>query len=193
MLAQRLNNLNSVKNLKISLILAVKNDSVLDSYLRFGRLGERLESYSLVLIGNSLTENSIGFLETHLSRANLKKLDLNFYSNKLGAAGAEIVSKSILSQKNLDQLSLDFYFNNITEVGTEALCENILKINHENLKTFYFNLDFNYIKNEGAQAVGNMLSQMTNLKSLHLGVASKNFAYLGFKKLVNGLSKLTDL
>ncbi len=34
---------------------------------------------------------------------------------------------------------------------------------------------------------------MTNLKSLHLGVASKNFAYLGFKQLVNGLSKLTEL
>jgi len=34
---------------------------------------------------------------------------------------------------------------------------------------------------------------MTSLKSLNLGVASKNFGYLGFKQLVNGMSKLTDL
>lgn len=42
MLAKRLNNLNSLKKLKLSLILSVKNDSVADDYLRFGRLGERL-------------------------------------------------------------------------------------------------------------------------------------------------------
>jgi hypothetical protein len=41
-LARRLNNLNSLKKLKLSLILAIKNDSGLDSYLRFGRLAERL-------------------------------------------------------------------------------------------------------------------------------------------------------
>lgn len=34
---------------------------------------------------------------------------------------------------------------------------------------------------------------MTNLKKLYIGVASKNFGYLGFKYLVNGLSRLTDL
>ena len=68
--------------------MAIKNDSVLDSYLRFGRLGANLQTYSLVLIGNSLTKESVGYLETHLSRANLTNLDLNFYSNKLGAEGA---------------------------------------------------------------------------------------------------------
>jgi len=41
-LAKRLNNLNSLKKLKLSLILATKNDSTIDSYLRFGRLGSRL-------------------------------------------------------------------------------------------------------------------------------------------------------
>jgi hypothetical protein len=40
------------------------------------------------LIGNGLTKESVGFLETHLSRVNLKNLDLNFYSNKLGSEGA---------------------------------------------------------------------------------------------------------
>jgi hypothetical protein len=34
---------------------------------------------------------------------------------------------------------------------------------------------------------------MTNLRVLNLGVASKNFGYLGFKHIVNGLSHLTDL
>lgn len=38
-LAKRLNNLNSLKKLKLSLIMSIKNDSVLDDFLRFGRLG----------------------------------------------------------------------------------------------------------------------------------------------------------
>jgi hypothetical protein len=173
--------------------MALNNDTVLDDYLRFGRLGERLESYSLVLIGNSLTHQSLGFLKTHLSRAQLKVLDLNFYANKIGVEGAEIVAESILSQKKLDELYLDFYFNNITENGTEVVAKSLLEINHPELKTLSLNLDFNYIKNEGAKAIGKTLGQMTNLKSLSLGVASKNFGYLGFKHIINGLSHLTDL
>ena len=99
LIAKRLNNLNSLKKLKLSLIMSLTNDSVLDDYLRFGRLGEKLESYSLVTIGNSLTNNSIGFLKTHLSRAHLKELDLNFYANKLGIEGAQIVADALLTQK----------------------------------------------------------------------------------------------
>ncbi len=110
--------MNSLKKLKLSLILAVKNDSVLEDYLKYARLGSRLESYSISLLGNSLTEKSIEYLNTHLGRANLKRLDLNFYANKLGAAGAERVSKALLTQTNLEYLSLDLYLNNITEVGT---------------------------------------------------------------------------
>jgi hypothetical protein len=34
---------------------------------------------------------------------------------------------------------------------------------------------------------------MTNLESLNLGVASKNFGYLGFKYVISGLQKLTQL
>lgn len=81
--------------------MALNNNTVLDDYLRFGRLSQNLESYSLVLIGNSLTHESLGFLKTHLSRADLKSLDLNLYANKIGVEGAEIVSDSILSQKHL--------------------------------------------------------------------------------------------
>ena len=68
--------------------MAVKNDSVLSDYLKFGRLGQRLESYSIVLIGNSLSAKSLLYLEAHLSRANLNSLDLNFYANKIGVEGA---------------------------------------------------------------------------------------------------------
>lgn len=56
-----------------------------------------------------------------------------------------------------------------------------------NLKSLELNLDFNYIKNEGAKALGNVLANMTHLESLNLGVASKNFGYLGFKYIINGL------
>jgi len=68
-----------------------------------------------------------------------------------------------------------------------------LEINHPELTSLSYNLDFNYIKNEGAKAVGNLLSKMPQLKKLNLGVASKNFGYLGFKHLINGMSRLTDL
>lgn len=38
-----------------------------------------------------------------------------------------------------------------------------------------------------------MLESMTHLHSLSLGVASKNFGYLGFKHVVSGLQQLTQL
>ena len=41
--------------------------------------------------------------------------------------------------------------------------------------------------------MGKTLSEMKQLKSLSLGVASKNFGYLGFKYIVNGLNHLTEL
>jgi len=37
------------------------------------------------------------------------------------------------------------------------------------------------------------MTKMPQLKKLHIGVASKNFGYLGFKYLVNGLTSLTEL
>jgi len=61
-LAKRLNNLNSLKTLKLSLILAVTNDSIIDTYLRYGRLGTNLESYSLILIGNGLSSGAFRYI-----------------------------------------------------------------------------------------------------------------------------------
>ena len=61
------------------------------------------------------------------------------------------------------------------------------------LKELGLNLDFNYIKNEGGKAVGTMLSKLTNLQKVDLGVASKNFGYLGFKHVIDGLKTLTNL
>ena len=55
------------------------------------------------------------------------------------------------------------------------------------------NLDFNYIKNEGGKSVGQMIKKLTKLKELHIGVASKNFGYLGFKDIVKGMNERTDL
>jgi hypothetical protein len=87
-LAKRLNNLNSLKHLSISLILAVKKgDYAISEYLKYSRPSPRLESYSLILIGNELSVNSTEFLASHLERTNLKVLDLNFYMNRLGVEG----------------------------------------------------------------------------------------------------------
>lgn len=61
------------------------------------------------------------------------------------------------------------------------------------LEALRLNFDFNYIKNEGGKAIGKMLPQLKNLKELDLGVASKNFGYLGFKDIVKGMNELTQL
>ena len=61
------------------------------------------------------------------------------------------------------------------------------------LTSLTLNLDFNYIKNEGAKALGKSLAKMASLETLILGVASKNFGYLGFKYIINGIEKLTQL
>ena len=39
LITKRLNNLNSLKKLKLSLIMAIQNESVVNDYLKFGRLG----------------------------------------------------------------------------------------------------------------------------------------------------------
>lgn len=145
------------------------------------------------MIGNSANSTALDYLETHLSRANLKNLDLNFYANKLGPEGAESISKAIKTQRHLESLSLDLYFNNITEVGTKFICGSIKEIKSEALKFLNLNLDFNYFKNEGAKSIASLLGELDSLDTLHLGVASKNFAYLGFQEIVKGLSHLVQL
>ncbi len=58
----------------------------------------------------------------------------------------------------------------------------------QTLKSLSVNFDFNYIKNEGAKEIGQMLKKLPQLDELHVGVASKNFGYLGFKSLIDGMS-----
>ena len=55
------------------------------------------------------------------------------------------------------------------------------------------NLDFNGITNDGGEHIGNALSKLTNLEVLDLGVATKNFGYLGYKFVVEGLQTLGKL
>lgn len=70
-------------------------------------------------------------------------------------------------------------------MGTENITQAISEMT--NLKYLELNLDFNYIKNEGGKSIGQMLPKMTSLEALNLGVASKNFGYLGFKDVIKGL------
>jgi hypothetical protein len=90
----------------------------------------------------------------------------------------------------LEELTVDFYFNNITETGTQSICKSIDEIKTDSLKKLSLNFDFNFIKNDGAKAIGSLLSKLQSLDSLQLGVASKNFGYLGFKYIINGLAHL---
>lgn len=57
----------------------------------------------------------------------------------------------------------------------------------QSLESLALNLDFNYIKNEGGKALGSMFKTLPQLHTINIGVASKNFGYLGFKALVEGL------
>lgn len=51
-------------------------------------------------------------------------------------------------------------------------------------------MEFNYIEEEGAQYLGQALSKLVNLKTLHLNVATKNFGPSGFHDIMMGLTKL---
>jgi hypothetical protein len=66
------------------------------------------------LIGNEITKDGLVNLPDYLTKVELNELHLNFYANKLGIPGAEIVSNAIKSQQKLQTLALDLYFNNIT-------------------------------------------------------------------------------
>ena len=55
------------------------------------------------------------------------------------------------------------------------------------------NLDFNYIKNEGAEYVSQALKSLVNLKYLYLSVALKNFGPLGFEYLAASIATLTKM
>lgn len=55
------------------------------------------------------------------------------------------------------------------------------------------NFDFNYIKNDGGKYIGSMLEKVQGLKELEIGVGSKNFGYLGFKAVIDGMKTQTSL
>lgn len=55
------------------------------------------------------------------------------------------------------------------------------------------NLEFNYINNEGGEYLSAALKQLTQLKTLHINVATKNFGYNGFKAITDGLQSLVNL
>lgn len=61
------------------------------------------------------------------------------------------------------------------------------------LKELRLNLDFNGITNDGGEHLGKALRNLQNLVVLDLGVATKNFGYLGYKHVVEGLQTLTHL
>lgn len=67
------------------------------------------------------------------------------------------------------------------------------EINTPSLTDLELNFDFNYIKNEGGKAIGELLSSLKSVTSLHIGVASKNFGYLGYKSIIKGLASMTQL
>lgn len=41
--------------------------------------------------------------------------------------------------------------------------------------------------------MGYLVGNLTTVHTLHLGVASKNFGYIGYKQIINGLSHLSQL
>lgn len=80
--------------------------------------------------------------------SNLNSFGLNLYANSIGAEGAQHVANG-LTQTSPKKLDVDLYFNNITEVGTKYLSDSLAK--QKSLEELSLNLDFNYIKNEGAK------------------------------------------
>lgn len=139
----------------------------------------------LVLIGNQLNSTVFSKFDSYLDQNNLEEFGLNLYANNIQAEGAQFIAKAI-KNRNFKHFELDLYFNNVTEVGTKDLAESIST--NQKLESLSLNLDFNYIKNEGGKELGTMFKQLPQLNSIQIGVASKNFGYLGFKSLIDGLS-----
>ena len=137
------------------------------------------------VFGNDLKE----FLTT--SKATFKRVNLNLFSNKLGAEGVKPVAEGIEQLSSVEALDLDFYFNNLTETGAKAVSESVSKLTQ--LKELRLNLDFNGINNEGGEHVGKALSKLVNLEALDIGVATKNFGYLGYKAVIDGVQTLGSL
>lgn len=193
-LGKRLSALTTLKKLKISLILAGIKDEGIKNFFENHKIGEKLTDLNLIFIGNSLTHESVTPLPQYLSANNLEKLTLNLYANNLGYQGGELLGESIknLGKNNkIKDLSVDLYFSNITEVGTKSVAEAVKDI--KSLESLEINLDFNYIKNEGGKYLGDMFKGLQKLKKINIGVASKNFGYLGFKGLIDGLKTQDQL
>ena len=142
----------------------------------------------MVFIGNSLSSKSLTHLESYVEGKKLTKFALNLYANSVGVEGGEILGKSLKNVNDhgkLKSLSVDLYFSNITEVGTKAVTDSVVEM--KSLESLNLNFDFNYIKNEGGKYIGDMFKKMQKLKEITIGVGSKNFGYLGFKSLIDGL------
>ncbi len=73
-MVNRLKELKSVKFLRVSLVLAIKDEESVTRYFKSLRLNKDLESYSLVFSGNELTAYSLSNLQSHLSKVKLNKL-----------------------------------------------------------------------------------------------------------------------
>ena len=72
--------------------MSIKSSEV-DQFLVNHKLSSKLETFHFILIGNELDKSAIANLSDHLSQLkSLNDLHLNFYANKLGAEGAEILS-----------------------------------------------------------------------------------------------------
>lgn len=93
--------------------MSIKNTEVNDFILNH-RPSTSLDVFHLILIGNEITKDGLVNLPDYLTKVELNELHLNFYANKLGIPGAEIVSNAIKNQQKLQTLALDLYFNNIT-------------------------------------------------------------------------------
>lgn len=160
-------------------------DDGFNDFFKTHKITPKLKHLRLVFVGNQLNKTSLENFGSYLKNSNLDSFGINLYANSIQPDGAKYLADGLEGAKIKD-LDIDLYFNNITEVGTEALCQKIALI--PNLEKLSLNFDFNYIKNEGGKEIGQMLKKLPQLEELHIGVASKNFGYLGFKSVVDGMA-----
>lgn len=147
-IANKLNELTSLKKAKVSLILSSIKDEGFASFFETHRIHKNLKNLRLVFIGNQLNQTAFKGFGSYLKGSELEVFGLNLYANNIGAEGAKSISEGV-SQVKFRDLDIDLYFNNITEVGTKDLCDSLATL--QSLEKLSLNFDFNYIKNEGAK------------------------------------------
>lgn len=84
-IANKLNQLTSLKKAKVSLILSSVKDEGFATFFKTHKISDRLQNLRLVFIGNQLNHTAFKDFPNYLKNSKLNTFGLNLYANNIGA------------------------------------------------------------------------------------------------------------